>query len=1149
MPRKAYVDSKNESSSSQPTGNVGFDKVVSAVSKKSPLLGDILRKNYNRNKSSGGKKRSSGGKKRSSSSSSSGGKKRSSSSSSSNAVNNDQKVSTSTNILPDQKPENVSQNAWDTLVALNRSGNIPSIYGEGMPLEDQKPSGVVTGVPSSTRKIIENAPASPFKDIDSIKKSDSKKKDTSGIKMSPYLEKFGYMPYDPDYYAISSDITGKKEQITTGMKDIITGSPQAFQYNRQMIDDIKMIQNAPSGSTFTIGEQSDLSKKEALELISNQILKNINVMKQVTRLPSLDSKLKRLINLENTVGEYKRKGYTVDIKTDDKGNITDYEFGLPKASDVHSWYWNDPELEKIALTSAAFMESPLAIGTLIDAGAGAITGDKKWGERRLEKLSEFSLGLSEKLKDDDYLGYTINVGSSPAMVQGVYIPLATMGAGYAISGITAGATGASVLSRTGSTVGKTLYNVGARGGTKLSTGLKVGMGAFGGVMLGKGAVDVASGLQSGQISGYDLPSMAGEVAFSVGMGYGGYKTGQRMWHSRHPLVKKIDITGETDILQTKTMLEGGKNAGHKFDFELWSKQTVGDQPVNVEMTGGGKYFPKSETSISYGKGWMQYNKKGSWFKRKFGIGKEESWWHKFEVDPASATKRNTIGDFTYSNYAGKSVLSAGKKGNYGYGKLGFEPVSSKGTVISRQVGNAKFYDSMGNTKMFPNVEHHGFMSSGDWMGNFMKGSNVQVGNLYQINPKVSGGGGAGIGQSGGGGGMISVSKSGSGGLTGILGNLDFQGGSLADVLGQMSAHVVDLHSGGAGASAGASAGAGVGAGGLGMTLRGAGGSSMSIQQPEMVNVAQASAEPVSISQPSSMGVNLVSALKSSGQSAGLSLAGGGAGASAGGGAGASAGGGISLSKVVNQQSSKQDNSVMIDVGQTVGQGQGLKLGQRGRKGLGLLQIGALSPKTEIDYDQKSFTGELFSPAQQPVFDLGQDEAEEYKPMTGTVSLTGLASDQTQRLKMGKVSLTESVFADPISVIPVSPVNPIKPIIPPPLIGGGGGKGDSSAMSSRHWQWGGGKKGERVLVKTVLADPFFVQYSQVHFGKATHLVPDKETWELGEKTGWRLPTKEIKMAGGIGGIMKKGGEMKLSLGKIKLGGSNKNTKISLNVLGR
>jgi phosphatidylserine/phosphatidylglycerophosphate/cardiolipin synthase-like enzyme len=221
------------------------------------------------------------------------------------------------------------------------------------------------------------------KDIDSIKKSDSKKKDDSGVKMSPYLEKYGYMPDDPDYYAISSDITGKKEQITTGMKDIITGSQQAFQYNRQMIDDIKMIQNAPSGSTFTIGEQSNLSKEEALGLIINQIQKNVNVTKQVLLLPSLGSQGKSLINLENTVGECKRRGYTVDIITDDKGSITDYEFGLPKASDVHSWYWNDRELEKRALTSAAFMESILAIGTLIDAGAGAIIGDKKWGGRRL----------------------------------------------------------------------------------------------------------------------------------------------------------------------------------------------------------------------------------------------------------------------------------------------------------------------------------------------------------------------------------------------------------------------------------------------------------------------------------------------------------------------------------------------------------------------------------------------------------------------------------------------------------------------------------------------------------------------------------------------------------------------------------------------
>ncbi|GAH99409.1 unnamed protein product, partial [marine sediment metagenome] len=54
-----------------------------------------------------------------------------------------------------------------------------------------------------------------------------------------------------------------------------------------------------------------------------------------------------------------------------------WEFGLPKASEVHKWWIGDTEKEKALFSSAAFIESPLAVKTLFSAGQYKLTGDEK----------------------------------------------------------------------------------------------------------------------------------------------------------------------------------------------------------------------------------------------------------------------------------------------------------------------------------------------------------------------------------------------------------------------------------------------------------------------------------------------------------------------------------------------------------------------------------------------------------------------------------------------------------------------------------------------------------------------------------------------------------------------------------------------------
>ena len=965
---------------------------------------------------------------------------------------------------------------------------------------------------------------------------------------SPYLKKYGYLPNDPDYFTIKSDITSKKGLLETGITDIGLYSGQAKDYNLQMKSDIEMIKNAPKGSTFTVGDQEGLSSSEAINLLQGRISKNLEVIGQESLIPEYKKSLRDIKSLEFQIGQYEKKGYEVDLKKDSTGEITDYEFKLPSALSVHEWKYPAKNVlggasqTDVMLGSSAFIQSPFAIGTGIDWLVEKATGKSR---NIKENLAQYSLGLSDAL-DEGAGQYIWKVGTGGAMVEGVLIPLATLGTGYALSGIKAGATGASVMAGKSSGMlgglasksGRALYSVGSKGGMGLYNTIRVGSGVVGGGMLLYGAGQVGQGLQSGNLSLYDLPRIGGELAFTIGMAGAGYKAGQSMWKARHPIVKNINIVGETDVLQSRMLMESGKPSD-KFNFELWSKQNVGDQPVSLEMAGGGEYYPDLKTSLSSGEGWIKYTKKPSWFKRTFGIGKSEEWLHKFEIpsDKASTTIRTTMGDYTTSDYVTQSVLSAGKKGNYGYGKIGFEPVTSKGTVTSRLVGNAEFpLDEWGSKLIMDNVEHYGFMSQGDWMGNFAKGSNVQMGNIYNILPQA-GGGGAGAG--GGSGGILSISKSGGGLLSGTLGKTEFTGANLGDVLGQMSGHVVELHSAGLGSFGATGAGAGIG--GLGLSMKSSGGGrQMSIQKPQSLNVSQSNADVISLAQPSGSRASLVSVLRSSNKSGlGLSVQSG-------------AGGGLAKAVSIQGSQSQQKQPLLINVGQGIGQG--LQLGQRGRQGMGLLSVQMFSPKTEIDYNQKTFSGELFSPTQSPVFDLGYKEGEEYEPIMGTTSMVGLATDQAQTQKSGLVSLTELMSPTPTTVTPINAVPPITPIIPPPIFGGWG-SGENRASRSSFWQWGGGKGGKRVLVKTVLADPFLVQYSQVHFGKATHMIPSKKLWKLGEKTWWRLPTKEISMAGGIAGLsgkssgkgfMSLGGNM--SFGKVMMDGNNKNSKISLNVLG-
>ena len=135
------------------------------------------------------------------------------------------------------------------------------------------------------------------------------------------------------------------------------------------------------------------------------------------KLPEYQSGLRYVSTQKFTASKYKELGYKV--KVTDEG----YSFELPSSTEVYKW--KHGEMTGAALSSAAFLESPLAIKTFGSAIQKAITGDQKVGDARIEELSTYALGLDVAIKQGDYV---MHVLASPAVLEGIVLPVATLGA-------------------------------------------------------------------------------------------------------------------------------------------------------------------------------------------------------------------------------------------------------------------------------------------------------------------------------------------------------------------------------------------------------------------------------------------------------------------------------------------------------------------------------------------------------------------------------------------------------------------------------------------------------------------------------------------------------------------------------------------------
>lgn len=270
------------------------------------------------------------------------------------------------------------------------------------------------------------------------------------IKMSPYKQ-LGYTPPDTGYNAeIQSIISSLKGQ-------------QAY---------LQQIKSSPEGTTFTI-DNKRYSRQDAINYFS----------KSIDELTQSKAYLER----------YKESGYLLE-KTDGE-----YSFSLPKASEVYTSI-HGKELSGVALTSASFIKSPLAIGTFASGLQYAITGDEKVRQAEFEKLSEYALGLDESIMKGEYIQ---KVATSPAVFEGIVTPglflisggVLSAGASRlapALSGIVekVGGTGAKIISGAKAIGTELSPYVGRVTGSPIGKGLmKYGMyGAFEGQAIAETAV-------------------------------------------------------------------------------------------------------------------------------------------------------------------------------------------------------------------------------------------------------------------------------------------------------------------------------------------------------------------------------------------------------------------------------------------------------------------------------------------------------------------------------------------------------------------------------------------------------------------------------------------------------------------------------------
>jgi len=921
-----------------------------------------------------------------------------------------------------------------------------------------------------------------------------------GIDPSPYAQKYGYFPDDPDYDIIRDDLSSKIGSISENISQVHSNIDLSSSYIDQINLDIAMVKSQQGKEWNLTGEGYDpeilYSSDELLNILEGKKEEYLTSRSEAEAylgdIPEWEQQRIDLKEFKKDIDVYEKLGYEVDILEDDSIQV-----GLPPPTEVHDWYVGEGDVlgakgSDVLLGATSFFESPLAIRTATDIlsetafqtmkddpsiwgamslasnlmfSGGQLIGktvtDWATGSRDIvpehtkERLSEFSLDLSKSLKEGGGLAFGGKVLTSPAMIEGVYIPLATMGTGYLVTGLGG---------KTVTTGSSTLANFGKTTGGKITRTAIIGTGL---VVGGVGITALGSGLyEMAQTQPEALPGALAEVGFTFGMAYGGYKTGEAMWKSKHTGSWKYDWRSDKakwdpyEIPQPKDVkfIQPDVMVGELNQDAIFSGRSgamIGDKPVDVFFKG---VAHKSKTdprfAMAEGEGWVTSKTTKTLWGKQIG---ENIISHRFKFESPSVIIGQKGQESIYFNVA-ESQLVAGQPGSYGYGI--FKPTHSKGLTWTHEVGDLELFrptvetgvqlipDEMGGVKTQPftmldadiiAMKQYNFLHSGKYTSGNIYGNIKGMGRMFTYDLK--GGGTHGFG-----GGAVAEGSALSGGEGGLLSKVDM--GGVLDVVGGKLSSVGDLgtasaESGGASGSAGVTMASGVG--------------SQILHSPFQSLGTQSGGEPVSLDiQPVQSWGGLVS---------------------------------------------------IFAPPETIQKG-GTRTGRgSGRRSISILG-GAQAGELDIDQDMGELKGWGYKPAQEPVVDLFSKQENELGLGIGLDMGIGQIQYQEQQQDLSTVSalnffgiqspVTFRIF-DPTPITGYPTLFPIAPL--------------TDQRGKRRKKIRQGK--QRTLFDThqmdkgLLSDLASVTRSHGRYGIATHPKLTKEIWDIGEKTMFmHVPTVEL-----------------------------------------
>lgn len=474
---------------------------------------------------------------------------------------------------------------------------------------------------------------------------------------------FGFKPKDYDYMQSDIDLGNIETETLDNLKSVNLAIDSSGDYLEKLSGSLKSVdKNTDVGARWNMDFGNDgvvdtVYSKSRVQDYLKQKIKDVKTDREtyIQDRINIEQSLSDIRNTQSIVHGYRDAGYELDF-TESGG----YNFFSPSELKVHEWKHGTGLKSNLLLTTSAFLDSPLASRTI---------GDIVTGYNPKERLASRSLDMTSSLEHKGMTDFIVgDVAGSPAMIEGVYVPMATMGLGHGI----------------GNVAGKSSGFIGKLGG-KIS-------GKFG----GKTLVSVA------KFSGKALSTKTGAVIFTAGL-YG-VTEGRELYKSY-----KEDPAGIGGKL-TESMFTFGLQLG-AFKHGMKSGIKSGMKPVKPK-----KEFIQARnvniTSETY-KGDVKYFKGDM---KAYITGRKDP----VKVSFEGLSRKQPIDTFMTTN---ENIIHLTKGKTYSVGKMTVIADSKKG--LSR-ISKAKFYDFVtegdivGKTEVFKKFSYKAFRSSGYSWSNDLK---------------------------------------------------------------------------------------------------------------------------------------------------------------------------------------------------------------------------------------------------------------------------------------------------------------------------------------------------------------------------------------------------------------------------------------------